>query len=154
MLRRRGLRERFAPRNVATRQQSGRCTVHVWGWIDGEGRGSLHRIGRGTAAAYRSLLANDFLPSYDELRPGKDHIVLQQDNAPTHTARTVQNVWGIMTQQLTPRLNGVALTEEQLWEEVQAAWQAVTPTLCRRLADSMVERLEEVVANDGNWTRY
>ena len=31
--------ERFTPENVARRQRSGRVSVHVWGWIDGNGRG-------------------------------------------------------------------------------------------------------------------
>ena len=89
--RRRGNRERYAPRNVSTRQQSGRCTVHVWGWIDGEGRGSLHRLGRTTAASYRRMLEEEFLCNYDRLRPGRHNIILQQDNAPTHTARLVRH---------------------------------------------------------------
>ena len=90
-LRRRGNHERYAPRNVATRQQSGRCTVHVWGWMDGEGRGSLHRIGRTTGASYRMMLEEQFLPSYGRLRPGRERIVFQQDNAPTHTAHIVRD---------------------------------------------------------------
>ena len=63
----------------------------MWGWIDGEGRGSLLRLGRTTAATYRAMLERDFLPDYERLRPGRERIVLQQDNAPTHTARLVRN---------------------------------------------------------------
>ena len=88
--RRRGNQERYAPRNVATRQQCDRCTVHVWGWIDGEGRRSLPRLGRTTAQTYRDMLEEDFLPNYGRLRPGREQIVFQQDNAPTHTARLVR----------------------------------------------------------------
>ena len=89
--RQKGNRERYAPRNTATRQQSGRCTVHVWGWVDGEGRGTLHRIGRTTGASYRAMLEQQFLPAYDRLRPGRERITFQQDNAPTHTARLVRD---------------------------------------------------------------
>ena len=92
--RRRGNAERYAPRNISTRQQSGRCTVHVWGWIDGEGRGTLYRTGRTTAASYRDLLEHQFLPDFDRLRPGRRQILLQQDNAPVHTARLVREWMG------------------------------------------------------------
>lgn len=59
--------------------------------MDSEGRGSLHRLGRITAAAYRTLLEEELLPAYERLRPGRQQIVFQQDNAPTHTARLVRN---------------------------------------------------------------
>ena len=89
--RRRGNAERYSERNTSTRQQSGRCTVHVWGWVDGEGRGELYRIGRTTGASYKDLLEQQFLPGYDRLRPGREQILFQQDNAPIHTARVVRD---------------------------------------------------------------
>ena len=65
-----------------------------------------------------------------------------------------ENVWGVLTAELTPVLNGASITADRLWELVQEAWGRVTPALCRRLADSMPERLQEVVDNAGAWSHY
>ena len=65
-----------------------------------------------------------------------------------------ENVWGVMTEDLTSELNGVSINQDQLWERIQAAWERITPALCRRLADSMVDRLQETVQNGGGWTHY
>ena len=65
-----------------------------------------------------------------------------------------ENVWGIMTEELTSELNGLRTTPDQLWERVEAAWARITPAMCRRLAGSMRNRLEEVVENGGGWTHY
>ena len=47
---------------------------------------SLHR-----RILHRALLEDDLVPSYDRLRPGKERIVFQQDNAPIHTAHVVRD---------------------------------------------------------------
>ena len=65
-----------------------------------------------------------------------------------------ENVWGVMTEDLTSELNGVSINQDKLWERIQAAWERITPALCRRLADSMVDRLQETVQNGGGWTHY
>ena len=36
---------RFSPQHVAQRQVNGRVIVHCCGWMDGQGRGSLQRLG-------------------------------------------------------------------------------------------------------------
>ena len=65
-----------------------------------------------------------------------------------------ENVWGIMTSALTPELNGVSVTADQLWERVLGAWERITPDLCQRLTDSMRDRLQEVVRHDGAWSHF
>ena len=170
---------RFAPEHVARRQRSGRVSVHVWGWIDGHGRGTLHRIGgRFTAAAYQQLLRDEFLPSLRRMRATP--VLMMQDNSRVHTARStarffadeadidllpwvargpdmnpIENVWGYMTSELTPRLRDRRITADQLWEEIQQCWaRIVTPRYCRRLAESVPSRMREVVDNGGHWAGY
>ena len=65
-------------------------SVQVWGWLDGEGRGTLHRVGLSTGPAYRALLEEQFLPAYDRLRPGRQRIVLWHNASRVHTGRLVQ----------------------------------------------------------------
>ena len=171
--------ERFRPENVARRQRSGRVSVHVWGWIDGNGRGTLHRIGgRFNAAAYLTLIRDSFLPAIRHMRDPP--ILMMQDNSPVHTARIVreffaaeadvtllpwvargpdmnpiENVWGFLTSELTPRLRDRRVTAEELWLEIQQCWErVVTPAYCRRLAESVPRRMREVVDNGGQWSGY
>ena len=170
---------RFAPENVARRQRSGHVSVHVWGWIDSLGRGTLHRIiGRFNSEKYVRLLRDHFLPAFREMRATP--ALLMQDNSPIHTAgntmdflegeddiallpwvargpdmNPIENVWGLMTCELTPRLRDRRVTADQLWEEVQQCWhRVVTPQYCRRLAESVPSRMREVVENGGHWAGY
>ena len=60
-----------------------------------------------------------------------------------------------MTSEMTPALNGSRINEDQLWDLVQESWErVVTPALCRRLAESMPGRLQEVLDNEGGWSHY
>ena len=165
--------------HVARRQRSGRVTVHVWGWMDGRGRGTLHRLPPiFNATNYLQLLQDEFLPAVRRLRETPVHF--QQDFSPVHQARVVrewleeaedvqlepwvarapdlspiENVWGRMTYHLTPHLRDRRLTADQLWALVQEAWEAaVSPEYCRRLADSVPDRLRETVAAGGHWSGY
>ena len=146
---------RFSPENVARRQRSGRVSVHVWGWIDGHGKGTLHRIGgRFTAAAYLQLIRDEFLPAIRQTRATP--VRMMQDNSPVHTAHLmrrffqdeedivlvpwvargpdmnpIENVWGYMTSELTPRLRDRRITADELWEEIRQCWERiVTPAYC------------------------
>ena len=170
---------RFAPEHVARRQRSGRVSVHVWGWLDGHGRGTLHRIGgRFNSAAYKALLEDGFLPAVRQMR--QTPVTMMQDNSPIHTSRVMQrffaeeaditllpwaarapdmnpieNALGYMTGELTPRLRDRRVTADELWDEIQRCWERiVTPAYCRRLAESVPRRLTEVVDAGGHWAGY
>ena len=170
---------RFAPEHVARLQRSGRVSVHVWGWLDGHGRGTLHRIGgRFNSAAYQELLEDGFLPAVRQMR--HTPVLRMQDNSPIHTSRAMQrffaeeayitlplwaarapdmnpieNIWGYMTTELTPRLRDRRVTADELCDEVQRCWERImTPAYCRRLAESVHRRMTEVVAAGGQWAGY
>ena len=84
---------RHEERFTVTKDSSGRESVHCWAWIDGHGNGELHRIeGRHTAGSYVAVLEDVLLPTLQAMRPGEEPYVLQQDNAPQHTAR-VTKAW-------------------------------------------------------------
>lgn len=169
---------RHHPDYVARRQLSGRVTVHVWGWVDGHGRGTLHRLPpRFNSACYLQLLQDEFLPAVRRLR--QTPVRFQQDFSPVHQARIVrewlqeeeelqlvpwvarapdlspiENVWGRMTDHLTPHLRDRRITSDELWELVKQAWESVTPQYCRALAESVPSRLRETVAAGGQWSGY
>ena len=80
---------RFHPQHVAQRQVSGRVTVHCWGWMDGQGRGSLHRLGpHFNQYGYIDLLQEHFLPEVRRTRQSPYR--LQQDHSPVRMVRRVR----------------------------------------------------------------
>ena len=169
---------RFHPQHVAQRQVSGRVTVHCWGWMDGQGRGSLYRLGpRLNADGYMDLLRERFLPEVRRLR--QPPYRFQQDHSPVHTARRVremleaeedielvpwmprgadvspiENMWGRMVDELTPRLRERRTTADQLWDAAQDAWARLSADYCRRLSESVPRRLRAVIESEGGWTGY
>ena len=61
----------------------------MWGWVDGQGRGTLHRLPpRFTSRDYLQLLRDEFLPAIQRLRGTPVHF--QQDFSPVHRARIVR----------------------------------------------------------------
>lgn len=153
-------------------------TVHVWGWVDGQGRGTLHRLPpRFNSRSYLQLLQDEFLPAVRRMRPAP--ILFQQDFSPVHQARIVrewlqgveelelvpwvarapdlspiENVWGRMTDTLTPHLRDRHISADQLWTAVQEAWETISDDFCRSLADSLPARLRAAVEADGQWSGY
>ena len=115
--------------------------------------------------------------------PGGEPYVLQQDNAPQHTARltkawlaehreqikildwpaispdlnTMENAWALMAQELTEDSQcGRHPTVDQLWTQVQHKWGdlCLRPALFETLAESMERRLQSVVDAAGDCTKY
>ena len=175
---------RHEERFTVTKDSSGRESVHCWAWIDGHGNGELHRIeGRHTADSYVAVLEDVLLPTLQAMRPGGEPYVLQQDNAPQHTARvtkawladhqeeinvldwpakspdlnTIENVWALMTQELTEdRRCGRRLTADELWTNIKRKWEELRlrTAVFETLAGSMGRRLQCVVDAAGGCTKY
>ena len=168
---------------MVTKDRSGRESVHVWGWVDGYGCGELHRIrGSHVAASYVEVLEDVLLPSLEAMRPGGAPFILQQDNAPQHTARVtkqwiedhtndltvltwpgkspdlnvIENVWALMEQELTEEGRGDRPNADELWRRVEQVWDGlrVRTALFDALSGSMVRRLQSVVEAAGDMTRY
>lgn len=148
------------------------------GWIDGHGRGTLHQLSRGfNQHAYIALLLDELLSAVRGMR--QTSVLFQQDHSPVLMARlvrsmleeeddlevvpwlvrepdmnSIENVWGRMTDILAPKLRDRQVREDELWEAIQAAWEEVTPTYCRTLAESVPRRLQAVVDAAGDWSPY
>ena len=153
-------------------------TTHHWGWMGGQGRGSVYRLGhRFDQDGYIALIQGQFLPGVRRTRAPQ--YLPQQDLSPVHTARRVramleaeedvqlvpwmprgadvspiENMWGRMVDILTPRLRDRRTTADELWQAVQDAWAQLSDDYCRRLADSVPRRLRAVVESEGGWTGY
>lgn len=69
---------KFEERYLHKTDNSGRFSVHVWGWISAEGPGAMHIIdGRLTAPKYVEILQEVLLPSVQNRFPGDDFIFQQ-----------------------------------------------------------------------------
>lgn len=45
-------------------------------------------------------------------------------------------------------------TLSELWDKLQAIWQAIPTDLIKKLVDSNPRRIDKIVEKNGNWTGY
>lgn len=174
------LGNRYLPGYTQSVFSSGPCSVSVWGAISKDGLGPLVRIdGSFTATQYSGIITNTLLP-YVLDGPFKDgYYIYQHDRSPVHTARQItalleqhvvrqlqwppcgadlnpiENVWGLMEQQLSRQCWG-SQTAEELWEAIKAEWDALKASsgLVPALYSSMLWRVQQVIAVNGNFTSH
>ena len=148
--------------------------VIVWSSFSWCGVGPLHRI-QGTIDQhmYKEILENIMLPYAEENLP----LVwkFQQDNDPKHTAKSVkmwfyakkinvlewpaqspdlnliENLWEDVDRNIN---RSTATNLDQLWIEIKAAWDAITPERCLKLISSMGCRCQAVIDSKGYPTKY
>ncbi len=123
------------------------------------------------AAIYHEILEHFMLPSADKLYGDADFI-LQQDLAPTHTAKgtkscfndhgvtvlgcqanspdltPIENLWGIVKRKMSD-------TRPNNADDMKAAtWASIPPEQCHRLIASMPRRTDAVIHAKGGPTKY
>ncbi len=137
-------------------------SITFWGCFSYRGFGVLHGM-RSTmnSERYIETLESNLLPSIDLMDFDDGNYVFQQDNAPPHTAHAtrawfrekgielldwaphspdlnpIENVWGIIKQQLHKR-NPVTVDEAH--DLIIDIWNNLPLALAQRLADSMEKR--------------
>ena len=112
--------------------------------------------------------------SVRQLFPDKD-CIFQQDNDPKHTAKLnqrflanyevptlpwpsqspdlnpIENLWAILDHRAKDRC---PRNEDELYDLLQEAWNALDVETLTKLADSMPARIQAVIANNGLPTKY
>lgn len=149
--------------------------IMVWGCFTSHGVGKLYKVkGILEQTQYKQMLIHQLIPSAKKLFPHKKWI-LQQDNDPKHTAKSVQayikrkkidlmdwpaqspdlnpieNLWSILDQRLKTR---APKNEEELFKTLQDGWNNLEPQLLLRLVESMPRRCQAVIDANGNPTKY
>ena len=149
--------------------------INVWGAFAAHGVGILHRIhGIMVKEMYHDILGNVMLPSADILF-GRENYIFQQDNDPKHTANInkafivdnqiptfdwpaqspdlnpIENLWSILDQKCKDRRPN---NEDELFQELQHAWNNLPVDLLTELVDSMPHRCAQVIAAKGGPTKY
>lgn len=164
------------PEVTFPKRQNGGGSIMVWGCFSARGTSELFII-EDTADAqdYLFTLESNLLPYIH--RHGLEEMIFQQDNAPIHTARVVQqwfrdvgittlpwpakspdlnpieNLWGILTREVYKE-NKQYNNKNELRIAVMNAWASIPNQTIQNLINSMPTRCAEVIQVDGKAINY
>lgn len=164
-------------RCVIATVQGGGGHVFVWGCMTAEGVGSLFLIeGRLNAERYKAIMRDRMRGSMIRFFGNERAGIFQHDNDRKHTSHLVQNYlrrrritvlpWPSQSPDMNPIEHLWADVKRRLrarepfanlnavWEALQGVWNETDADLCRRLVDSMPERVQAVIAARGGHTRF
>ncbi|KFM60309.1 Transposable element Tcb1 transposase, partial [Stegodyphus mimosarum] len=167
-----GSGERMLNSCVTHRHTGPASGIMVWGY---HSRTLLVRIaGTLNSQRYISVVLEPVVLPYLQ---GLPTAIFQQDNARPHVARIVQgffvnrqiellpwparfpdlspieNMWSMVSERLT-QITSQAVTPDQLYQRVEAAWSAVPQEHIQRLFESMPKRVAAVISNNGGYSGY
>jgi len=145
--------------------------ITIWGSISVRGVGTLQRFRANVDQHSYLQVLNEVIPPMHL----PQNAIWQQDNAPAHSSRLVQqffrdrrisvmqwppfspdlnpieNVWSLLHERLD--LTRVT-TADQLWRVVQQGWNSLTPMDIRPFINSMTDRCRAVIESRGAPTKY
>jgi hypothetical protein len=178
--------ERLSTERVFPLKKGKQASAMVWAMIGASiGRSPIVFMQRDEDAPRNGYSALSYCWALDEhLEPVYDGQVFQQDNAPIHIAKMVQewfeirgihwchdwppyspdlnpieHAWGLMKQLIYKRKPYIsnlrrAMQLEILHEEIPAAWDEIREEVVMSLVASMKERVAAVIAAQGWYTKY
>jgi hypothetical protein len=153
-------------------------SLMMWGCMTAHGIGYACKIdGRMDAELYTHILDDEFLKTLDFYSMDRTKVIFQQDNDPKHTSRLASQwfrnnqievlEWPAQSPDLNPiehlwwylkkKLNEYETEPSgihELWERVQAEWDAIPAQVCIDLIESMPRRVAEVLKSRGGYTKY
>ena len=169
--------EKYNPNCLIPTFKSGQESVMIWGCFTKNELGPLVRLeGRVTANIYIEMLENYLIPFINDLE-NKDDYTFQEDNAPIHTAKIakkwksdnnikslpwpaqspdlnpIENLWDELERQVRNH-KPLPKNPNNLWEILQEEWLKLDINKYKNLVDSMPRRIEAVIINKGNPTKY
>ena len=169
--------EKYNPNCLIPTFKSGQESVMIWGCFTKNELGPLVRLeGRVTANIYIEMLENYLIPFINDLE-NKDDYTFQEDNAPIHTAKIakkwksdnnikslpwpaqspdlnpIENLWDELERQVRKH-KPLPKNPNDLWEILQEEWLKLDVNKYKNLVDSMPRRIEAVIINKGNPTKY
>lgn len=150
-------------------------SIMVWGCMSSYGVGQLCFIDRRVnTLKYQQILERNLIPTMENLSD-VENIHFQQDGASSHTATTtknwlesnginvlkwcsnspdlnpIENIWAIMKKELKKQH---PTTIDALKRHITQIWAQITTEQCKKLTDSMPNRIEAVLRARGDATKY
>ena len=168
--------EKYAP-HLICHESKKRIAVMFWGCVTSKGVGALVPVsGTVDSQKYIEILENYLRPSISWYF-GDDAVTLQQDNAPCHVSRVVQeylnendiftiewpaqspdlniieNIWLSIKRKLHSETSEVK-SEEDLIERFRHAWNEITQLELDNLYASLPSRCKDVIFMKGHMSKY
>ncbi|GFV87869.1 transposable element Tcb1 transposase [Trichonephila clavipes] len=81
------------------------------------------------------------------------HIELLSWSARSPDLSLIENLWSMVAQRLT-QITSPAITSDQLWQRVEAAWSAVPQEHIQSIFEPMPRRVAAVISNNGGYSGY
>jgi len=169
--------EELMPGMVQETVKFGGSKLQIWGCLTSQGVGYHCGLPDGLdAETYVGILEYELEETINLYFKDRNVVVFQQDNASTHTAKVVQrhfknqkysvipwpahspdlspieNLWADLKNRLVERHPEIA--KDNLWEVIDAEWEATPKETCAKLLHSMPERLTAVIKAQGGYTKY
>jgi transposase len=170
---------RYDENNIQIVRNSGRTSVSVWGCLTREGLGPLYRVWRNfNSNQYLDVCENLIYPWLYDRYPNYDYTFIQ-DRSPIHTSsicrewfeenmeeqnlylpakspdlNVIEHIWFIIKHKLSRR--GIFNNNTELWIAIRDEWENLRNdvNLCQRLVDSVPRRMQNIIANNGGYTKY
>ena len=162
--------------NIVKVDQQRNCKVNVWGYISKERCDVFLVPNKFKSADYKTLMETSFLP---EIRSVKPNFIYMQDNASIHKAAIVmdyfkkekldildwpprspdlnpiENVWAEMQRLVNKHLLKNRIRKaEQLFIVCKECFAIACEKMVPKLYESIPRRLQQVITNQGERTRY
>ena len=162
--------------NIVKVDQQRNCKVNLWGYISREKWGVFLVSNKFKSNDYKTLMEISFLPEIREVKP---KFIYMQDNASIHKARMVmeylkeeqlnvldwpprspdlnpiENVWAEMQRLVNKHLLKNRIRRpQQLFTICKECFAIVCEKMVPKLYESIPRRLEQVIINRGERTRY
>ena len=163
--------------NIIQTKKFGGGGMMVWGCFGYKDVGFICSVkDKIDSQCYVEILEEYMAPSVPYCVDDEKDYIFQQDNASIHKSmktkkyfqdnditvldfppyspdlNPIENLWGIVKRNLYK--NGPYKSINKLSEAFSREWSNITPELCKKLIDSMEDRLKAVVKAKGGFTKY
>lgn len=175
---RRRIGEEYHPDCVVPTVKHGGGSIMVWGCMAASGVGKMFICeGRMNSEKYINVLENVLMPSLTRMfgDTNLDDVKFQQDNAPCHKSamtmgwfkdnmvpvldwpaqspdlNPIEHLWGILKRKVREHsITSKRVLKNALLDE----WNAITADECKKLVNSMPQRIAAVIKAKGGPTKY